>query len=132
MSALRKVCCLSISIILFSEYVFYPLSWVLQDWQKAATGSQMLLTWGPCGSWCSWRSNLPPPTSAQSAPGPDGTPDPETEPRVWCSAASRRPQWRERTESSLDLRHREEESCKTTASNRKKNVCSRDILREIK
>lgn len=64
---------------------------------------RVLLTWGPCGSWSSWRSNLPPPTSAQSAPEPDGTPGPETEPTVWRSAAPRRPQWRGRTESSLDL-----------------------------
>ncbi len=65
------------------------------------------LTWGPCGSWSSWKSSLPPPTSAQNAPEPDGTPDPETELTVWRLAAPRRPQWRERTESSLDLRQRQ-------------------------
>lgn len=71
-------------------------------------GKLVQLTWGPCGSWSSWRSNHPPPTSAQSAPEPDGTPDPKTELTVWHLAAPRRPRWREWRESSLDLRQAEE------------------------
>lgn len=61
------------------------------------------LTWGPCGSWSNWRSTLPLPTSGQSAPEPDGTPDPKTELMVWHWGEPRRPQWRERRESSLGL-----------------------------
>lgn len=60
-------------------------------------------TWGPCGSWSNWRSNLPPPTSGQSAPEPDGTPDLKTELMVWHWGAPRRPQSREQRESSLGL-----------------------------
>lgn len=70
-------------------------------------GELVLLTWGPYGSWSSWRSSLPPPTSAQSAPKPDGMPVPKTELTVWHLAAPKRLQWRGRTESSLDLRPRE-------------------------
>lgn len=84
---------------------------------------EVLLTWGPCGSWSSWRSIRPPPTSGRSAPGPDGTPGPETEPTAWRSAAPRRPRWRGRTESSRDLRkHRE---CTHTLAGMRDRTCPR-------
>lgn len=104
-----------------------PLRSALQDKTGGRWVSRLLLlTWGPCGSWSSWKSSLPLPTSARSAPGPDGMPDPKTERMAWHLAAPRRPQWRGRTESSLDLGPREggETRLQSTAIERQRSMAS--------